>query len=81
VTKKTKAQDPSQLEKSLGELEKIVEDLEGGDLPLDTALKQFEKGVGLSRDCQKALEAAEQRVSILTGEGLEQQDGGSSTAN
>jgi exodeoxyribonuclease VII small subunit len=53
------------LEKSLTQLEEIVQELEEGDLPLEQALKQFEKGVKLSRDCQTALRAAEQRVKIL----------------
>ena len=53
------------LEKSLGDLEKIVAQLEDGDIPLEQALKQFEKGVKLSRDCQTALQAAEQKVQIL----------------
>ncbi|HJP04412.1 MAG: exodeoxyribonuclease VII small subunit [Chromatiales bacterium] len=53
------------LEKSLNELENIVQQLEEGDLPLEKALKQFEKGVKLSRDCQAALRAAEQRVQVL----------------
>ena len=53
------------LEKTLSELEKIVQELEDGDLPLEKALKQFEKGVQLSRECQTALQAAEQRVKIL----------------
>jgi exodeoxyribonuclease VII small subunit len=53
------------LEKSLADLEKIVTQLEEGDIPLEQALKQFEKGVKLSRDCQTALQAAEQKVQIL----------------
>ena len=53
------------LEKSLTQLEEIVQELEEGDVPLEQALKQFEKGVKLSRDCQTALRAAEQRVKIL----------------
>ena len=53
------------LEKSMAELENIVEQLETGDLPLDKSLKQFEKGVKLSRECQSALTAAEQKVQIL----------------
>ena len=61
----TKKRSPD-LEKSLAELEKIVQDLEEGDLPLEKALKQFEKGVKLSRECQTALRAAEQRVKVLT---------------
>ena len=52
-------------EASLNELEKTVRELESGDLPLEQALKAFEKGIGLTRDCQKALESAEQKVRIL----------------
>ena len=53
------------LEKSLADLEKIVAQLEDGDISLEQALKQFEKGVKLGRDCQTALQAAEQKVQIL----------------
>jgi len=53
------------LEKSMHELEQVVEQLESGDLSLDKSLKQFEKGVKLSRDCQAALTAAEQKVQVL----------------
>ena len=55
------------LEKSLAELEQVVEQLESGELPMDKALKEFERGVRLSRDCQGALAEAEQRVQILLG--------------
>ena len=53
------------LEKSLTELEEIVQLLEEGEIPLEQALKKFEQGVKLSRDCQTALRAAEQRVQVL----------------
>ncbi len=53
------------LEKALSELEEIVTQLEAGDLPLEKSLKQFERGVRLSRDCQSALKEAEQRVQAL----------------
>ncbi len=53
-------------EKSLKNLEKIVAELEGGQLPLDKSLAQFESGIKLIRDCQKALQTAEQKVQILT---------------
>ncbi len=53
------------LEKSMDTLEKIVEQLESGDLSLDKSLRQFEKGVRLSRECQGALKEAEQKVQIL----------------
>jgi len=53
------------LEKSLEALETLVERLESGDLPLEQALKQFERGVKLTRECQAALKEAEQKVAIL----------------
>lgn len=59
------------LEKSLADLEAIVEQLESGDLPLEKSLKEFERGVHLSRECQGALKDAEQRVQVLMGSGLE----------
>jgi exodeoxyribonuclease VII small subunit len=52
-------------EHSLAELEALVERLEHGDLPLDDALKSFERGVALTRQCQGALKAAQQKVEIL----------------
>jgi exodeoxyribonuclease VII small subunit len=52
-------------EQSLAELEQLVTRLERGDLPLDEALKTFERGVELTRYCQGALKAAQQRVDIL----------------
>jgi exodeoxyribonuclease VII small subunit len=52
-------------ETSLAELETLVERLERGDLPLDEALKAFERGVALTRECQSALAAAQSRVDIL----------------
>lgn len=52
-------------EQSLKELESIVEQLEAGDLPLEQSLELFERGVGLSRECQKRLDDAEQKVEIL----------------
>jgi exodeoxyribonuclease VII small subunit len=62
------------LEKSLAELEKIVATLEEGDIPLEQALKQFEKGIKLSRECQTALQSAEQRVQVLMNGNLEDFD-------
>jgi exodeoxyribonuclease VII small subunit len=52
-------------ERSLAELEAIVEKLEHGDLSLDESLQQFERGVQLTRLCQGALKQAEQKVEIL----------------
>ncbi len=56
---------PVNLEKSLSDLEALIEELEGGDLPLDRAMKKFEEGIKLTRDCQAALKEAEQKVEIL----------------
>ena len=52
-------------EASLAALEKIVRELEAGDLPLEESLKLFEDGVRLSRECQERLNQAERRVEIL----------------
>ena len=63
------------LEKALTDLEEIVEELESGDLPLEKAMKKFEEGIKLTRNCQTALKDAEQKVEILLksagGEDLE----------
>ena len=53
------------LEKSLAALEEIVDELESGDLPLEKAMKKFEEGIKLTRNCQAALKEAEQKVEIL----------------
>ena len=53
------------IESRLTELETILEELESGDLELDQALKKFEQGVKLSRECQKTLEDAELKIKIL----------------
>lgn len=52
-------------ESSLTELETLVEQMEQGDVSLEESLKLFERGVTLTRDCQKALKNAEQKVQIL----------------
>ena len=62
------------LEKSMDALEKIVKQLESGDLSLDKSLRQFEKGVRLSRECQSALKEAEQKVQILMDSELKDVD-------
>ena len=56
-------------EKALAELESLVERLERGDVPLDEALRTFERGVALTRHCQAALQAAQQKVEILLKRG------------
>ena len=56
---------PPSFEAGLSELEAVVKELEGGDLPLEQAIALFEKGVHLSDNCRKQLEEAETRVEIL----------------
>jgi exodeoxyribonuclease VII small subunit len=52
-------------EQSLTELEALVTKLEQGDIPLEDALKTFERGVALTRQCQAALRTAQQKVEVL----------------
>ena len=61
-------QDSPNFEASLGELEKIVARLESGELSLENSLKEFERGVELTRNCHQALQKAEQRVQQLVDE-------------
>lgn len=65
---KTKPQNKEKLpdfEQSLLELEALVAKLEQGDVPLEDALKTFERGVALTRQCQTALRTAQQKVEVL----------------
>jgi len=65
MSKKSRPTDSLDFEKSLTELEQIVERLELGELSLDESLKQFERGIALTRSCQSSLRQAEQKVEIL----------------
>ena len=56
---------PLNLEKSLQDLEALIDELESGELPLEQAMQKFEEGIRLTRNCQAALKDAEQRVEIL----------------
>ncbi len=58
-------------EASLDELERVVKELEKGDLPLEQSLALFETGMKLSADCKRQLEDAESRVEILMKRGTE----------
>jgi exodeoxyribonuclease VII small subunit len=59
------AQTVASFEASLDELEKVVKELESGDLPLDRSLELFSRGIELSDSCRKQLEDAETRVETL----------------
>jgi exodeoxyribonuclease VII small subunit len=56
-------------EASLEELEKIVQQMEAGELPLEKSLELFERGVGLSETCRKQLDEAETRIEVLLKKG------------
>ena len=56
-------------ESAIGELEKIVKQLEDGDLPLEKSLTLFERGVELSRYCHEQLSSAERRIEVLSERG------------
>ncbi|MGM0634385.1 MAG: exodeoxyribonuclease VII small subunit [Pseudomonadota bacterium] len=64
-TRNTEAPD---FETSLEQLESLVQAMEDGDLSLEQSLEAFEKGIRLTRECQKALQEAEQKVQYLLGE-------------
>jgi exodeoxyribonuclease VII small subunit len=65
AAKKTEPAKKPDFERSLARLEEVVRRLESPQLSLDDAMKLFEEGVELSRECQKQLEEAEGRVEIL----------------
>ncbi|NLZ78153.1 MAG: exodeoxyribonuclease VII small subunit [Gammaproteobacteria bacterium] len=52
-------------EQSLSDLQALVERLESGDLSLEESLATFEQGISLTRECQSALQNAEQRINVL----------------
>lgn len=60
-----KAVEKLDFEKSMQELETLIEHMEEGDISLEEALKHFERGISLTRSCQNALKSAEQQVQIL----------------
>lgn len=57
---------PGQFEQAITELESIVAQLEKGELDIENALNQFEKGVSLARVCQETLRKAEQTIELLS---------------
>lgn len=61
-------------EKALENLEELVTSMEVGDLSLEDSLKAFETGIKLTRECQAALKAAEQKVQVLINENGDTED-------
>jgi exodeoxyribonuclease VII small subunit len=66
----SKKKNDSSLESHLSGLEKIVSELENGELSLEESLKKFEEGVKLTKNCQQIIDDAEKRIKIITKEGL-----------
>lgn len=52
-------------EENIEDLEKIVSELENGDLNLDDSVSKFEEGIKISKECNKILEDAEKKITIL----------------
>lgn len=65
------ARKKTDFEKSLTELETLVQQMESGKLSLEDSLKAFERGIRLTRECQQALAQAEQKVQMLLADGDE----------
>ncbi|HEY1772348.1 MAG TPA: exodeoxyribonuclease VII small subunit [Gammaproteobacteria bacterium] len=72
MAKAAKSESAPDFEKALAELEEIVATLEKGDLSLDAALKHFERGIALTRQCQASLKDAELKVERLVEKGGKQ---------
>jgi exodeoxyribonuclease VII small subunit len=66
----SKKKNDASLESHLSGLEKIVSELENGELSLEESLKKFEEGVKLTKNCQQIIDDAEKRIKIITKEGL-----------
>ncbi len=71
MAKKSNPEDAPTFEDALGQLEKLVDSMEQGDMSLEDSLKAFEAGIKLTRQCQKSLDEAEQKVKILLENSVE----------
>ena len=69
TTKTSEAGEAQTFEAQIASLERIVRELERGDLPLERSLELFEQGVRLSRVCQERLNEAERRIEVLLHDG------------
>lgn len=67
--KTTSGSEPLNFEQALAELEGLVEKMEKGELSLEEAMADFQRGIELTRTCQETLKAAEQKVQILMEQG------------
>ncbi len=65
MNQKTEPNPIADYEQHVAALEKLIAEMEGDSLPLDQALTHYEQGIALIRQCQQALDSAEQKVQIL----------------
>ena len=70
MAKANKKEDLSKLkfEDAIGQLEKIVDEIEAGDVSLETSLAQYEKGMALIKHCRGILQKAEKKIEKITEE-------------
>jgi len=68
--KSASSKPPASFEAALQELERLVQTLESGGVPLEDSLKAYERGTALLRHCQETLAQAEQKIRILDGDKL-----------
>ena len=66
VAKSAKSAKPVDFEKAMAELQTLVEKMEQGEFTLEESIRQFERGIELTRQCSEALKKAEQKVQQLT---------------
>lgn len=66
------AKEKLKFEEAMQQLEEIVTNLERGDVPLEEALEQFQKGVGLSKICKETLQSAEKTLTKIVDENGEE---------
>ncbi|AUL99442.1 MAG TPA: exodeoxyribonuclease VII small subunit [Pseudothauera hydrothermalis] len=62
---------PENFESAISELERIVREMESGELSLEHALERYQRGVGLLKFCQKTLSRAQERIRILEADTLQ----------
>lgn len=68
-SKKTPARKTVRFEQAIDQLESLIDQIESGEIGLEDALKQYEKGMALIKQCRQILTAAEKRIAELTVEG------------
>lgn len=66
---KVKSDEPSSYESAMTELEKLITDMENGQLPLEASLIAYQRGTLLIKYCQKMLEKVDQQIKVLEEDG------------